>query len=202
MQLILHCSASPFFAFLPCVLFSHSLFFLPHSCFPPQLIIFLSLLIRLCSSHHDQSTSFSFLPFFFHTLPFKVYCLSFVLLQLYIPPTFILCALYTRFNFSHISLSLLGLVVASLDWHWTCSCLNVSWTDSLTDTAFFPAGKLQTVAEKEVKGAVYSMVEFNGKLLASINSTVSAFRVFNKRYKTPVFSWACETCLKTWRKCS
>lgn len=37
----------------------------------------------------------------------------------------------------------------------------------------FPAGKLQTVAEKEVKGAVYSMVEFNGKLLASINSTVS-----------------------------
>ena len=34
-------------------------------------------------------------------------------------------------------------------------------------------GKLQTVAEKEVKGAVYSMVEFNGKLLASINSTVS-----------------------------
>jgi hypothetical protein len=37
----------------------------------------------------------------------------------------------------------------------------------------FLAGKLQTVAEKEVKGAVYSMVEFNGKLLASINSTVS-----------------------------
>lgn len=28
------------------------------------------------------------------------------------------------------------------------------------------------MAEKEVKGAVYSMVEFNGKLLASINSTV------------------------------
>lgn len=40
---------------------------------------------------------------------------------------------------------------------------------------FFPPlslGKLQTVAEKEVKGAVYSIVEFNGKLLASINSTV------------------------------
>ncbi|POI24422.1 hypothetical protein CIB84_011827, partial [Bambusicola thoracicus] len=33
-------------------------------------------------------------------------------------------------------------------------------------------GKLQSLAEKEVKGAVYSMVEFNGKLLASINSTV------------------------------
>uniref|UniRef100_A0A8C1WQ85 DNA damage-binding protein 1 n=1 Tax=Cyprinus carpio TaxID=7962 RepID=A0A8C1WQ85_CYPCA len=36
-------------------------------------------------------------------------------------------------------------------------------------------GKLQTVAEKEVKGAVYSMVEFSGKLLASINSTVRLY---------------------------
>ncbi|XP_078271020.1 DNA damage-binding protein 1-like [Rhinoraja longicauda] len=36
-------------------------------------------------------------------------------------------------------------------------------------------GKLQTVAEKEVKGAAYSMVEFNGKLLASINSTVRLY---------------------------
>ncbi|KAI3377408.1 hypothetical protein L3Q82_008598 [Scortum barcoo] len=36
-------------------------------------------------------------------------------------------------------------------------------------------GKLQTIAEKEVKGAVYSMVEFNGKLLASINSTVRLY---------------------------
>ncbi|XP_052008106.1 DNA damage-binding protein 1 isoform X3 [Xyrauchen texanus] len=36
-------------------------------------------------------------------------------------------------------------------------------------------GKLQTVAEKEVKGAVYSMVEFNSKLLASINSTVRLY---------------------------
>lgn len=36
----------------------------------------------------------------------------------------------------------------------------------------FIPGKLQSLAEKEVKGAVYSMVEFNGKLLASINSTV------------------------------
>ncbi|XP_072277634.1 DNA damage-binding protein 1 [Pyxicephalus adspersus] len=36
-------------------------------------------------------------------------------------------------------------------------------------------GKLQTVAEKEVKGAVYSMVEFNGKLLASMNSTVRLY---------------------------
>ncbi|KAM9409279.1 DNA damage-binding protein 1 [Pholidichthys leucotaenia] len=36
-------------------------------------------------------------------------------------------------------------------------------------------GKLQAVAEKEVKGAVYSMGEFNGKLLASINSTVRLY---------------------------
>lgn len=34
-------------------------------------------------------------------------------------------------------------------------------------------GKLTQVAEKEVKGACYSLLEFNGKLLASINSTVS-----------------------------
>ena len=33
-------------------------------------------------------------------------------------------------------------------------------------------GKLTQVAEKEIKGAGYSLVEFNGKLLASINSTV------------------------------
>ena len=35
----------------------------------------------------------------------------------------------------------------------------------------FP-GKLAQVAEKEIKGAAYTLVEFNGKLLASINSTV------------------------------
>ena len=29
------------------------------------------------------------------------------------------------------------------------------------------------MAEKEIKGAAYTLVEFNGKLLASINSTVS-----------------------------
>ena len=34
-------------------------------------------------------------------------------------------------------------------------------------------GKLTMVAEKEIKGAAYSMVAFNGKLLASVNSTVS-----------------------------
>ncbi|MBN3294965.1 DDB1 protein, partial [Amia calva] len=42
-------------------------------------------------------------------------------------------------------------------------------------TVCYSTGKLQTVAEKEVKGAVYSMVEFNGKLLASINSTVRLY---------------------------
>lgn len=36
-------------------------------------------------------------------------------------------------------------------------------------------GKLQQVAEKEIKGACYSLVEFNGKVLASINSTVRLF---------------------------
>lgn len=42
----------------------------------------------------------------------------------------------------------------------------------------YDEGKLTTVAEKEVKGACYSLVEFNGKLLASINSTVSTLRLF------------------------
>ena len=39
--------------------------------------------------------------------------------------------------------------------------------------AFFTAGKLSQVAEKEIKGAAYSLCEFNGKLLASVNSAVS-----------------------------
>ncbi|XP_075223029.1 DNA damage-binding protein pic [Lycorma delicatula] len=39
----------------------------------------------------------------------------------------------------------------------------------------FQDGKLNQVAEKEIKGACYSLVEFNGKLLASINSTVRLF---------------------------
>lgn len=66
--------------------------------------------------------------------------------------------------------------------------LNVSPTDRLSDAELSPpSGKLQTVAEKEVKGAVYSMVEFNGKLLASINSTVSsaAIPLWGARW----FSW-------------
>ncbi|XP_072033765.1 DNA damage-binding protein 1-like [Amphiura filiformis] len=36
-------------------------------------------------------------------------------------------------------------------------------------------GKLQEVTEKENKGATYSLVEFNGKLLASVNSIVKLF---------------------------
>ncbi|XP_026675017.1 DNA damage-binding protein 1 isoform X2 [Ceratina calcarata] len=36
-------------------------------------------------------------------------------------------------------------------------------------------GKLTQVAEKEIKGSCYSLTEFNGKLLASINSTVRLF---------------------------
>lgn len=39
----------------------------------------------------------------------------------------------------------------------------------------FSEGKLTQVAEKEVKGAVYSLTEFNSKVLASINSTVRLF---------------------------
>lgn len=39
----------------------------------------------------------------------------------------------------------------------------------------FNDGKLNQVAEKDIKGAAYSLVEFNGKLLASINSTVRLF---------------------------
>jgi len=36
-------------------------------------------------------------------------------------------------------------------------------------------GKLTQIAEKEIRGAAYSLVEFNGKLLASINSTVRLY---------------------------
>lgn len=41
--------------------------------------------------------------------------------------------------------------------------------------------KLQQIAEKEIKGACYSMSEFNGKLLASINSTVRLFEWTNEK---------------------
>jgi len=39
-------------------------------------------------------------------------------------------------------------------------------------------GKLSQVAEKEIKGAAYSLCEFNGKLLASVNSAVSCMLCF------------------------
>jgi DNA damage-binding protein 1 len=41
--------------------------------------------------------------------------------------------------------------------------------------------KLLTVAEKEIKGAPYTLAEFNGKLLASINSTVRLFEFTKDR---------------------
>jgi len=43
---------------------------------------------------------------------------------------------------------------------------------------FFIAGKLSQVAEKEIKGAAYSLCEFNGKLLASVNSAVRYIQHF------------------------
>ncbi|GBP22857.1 DNA damage-binding protein 1 [Eumeta japonica] len=42
-------------------------------------------------------------------------------------------------------------------------------------------GKLVQVAEKEIKGGCYTLVEFNGKLLASINSTVRLFEWTSER---------------------
>ncbi|KAL5007237.1 hypothetical protein ScPMuIL_016043 [Solemya velum] len=45
----------------------------------------------------------------------------------------------------------------------------------------FSEGKLSQIAEKEIKGAAYSLVEFNGKLLASINSTVRLFEWTSER---------------------
>lgn len=36
-------------------------------------------------------------------------------------------------------------------------------------------GKLQQVAEKDIKGAPYVLLEFNGKLLTAINSTIRLF---------------------------
>ena len=41
--------------------------------------------------------------------------------------------------------------------------------------------KLLPVAEKEIKGAPYTLAEFNGKLLASINSTVRLFEFTKER---------------------
>jgi hypothetical protein len=46
-----------------------------------------------------------------------------------------------------------------------CSCFIVSIFSLIT-------GKLTQVAEKEVRGAVFSLAEFNGRIAAGINSTV------------------------------
>lgn len=45
----------------------------------------------------------------------------------------------------------------------------------------FNDGKLHQMAEKEIKGACYSLVEFNGKVLASINTTVRLFEWTNDK---------------------
>lgn len=37
-------------------------------------------------------------------------------------------------------------------------------------------GKIQLVAEKEVKGAVYNLNAFNGKLLAGINQKIALYK--------------------------
>ncbi|XP_013398068.1 DNA damage-binding protein 1 isoform X2 [Lingula anatina] len=42
-------------------------------------------------------------------------------------------------------------------------------------------GKLTQIAEKEIKGAAYTLAEFNGKILASINSTVRLFEWTNDK---------------------
>ena len=57
----------------------------------------------------------------------------------------------------------------------------MSWAPYNSVVGTFISGKLVQVAEKEVKGAVYSLVEFNGKVLAGINSTVS--KVISRKIK-------------------
>ncbi|KAL7024575.1 hypothetical protein ACKWTF_013111 [Chironomus riparius] len=42
-------------------------------------------------------------------------------------------------------------------------------------------GKLHQICEKEIKGACYSLVEFNGKVLASINTTVRLYEWTNEK---------------------
>ena len=43
---------------------------------------------------------------------------------------------------------------------------------------YYPSsGKLVQIASKEIKGAVYSLQEFNGKILAGINSSVSYYTI-------------------------
>ena len=50
---------------------------------------------------------------------------------------------------------------------------------------FLITGKLTQVAEKEVKGAVFSLAEFNGKIAAGINSTVCLW-FLTKKLRTAI----------------
>uniref|UniRef100_A0A0N7ZDQ0 DNA damage-binding protein 1 n=1 Tax=Scylla olivacea TaxID=85551 RepID=A0A0N7ZDQ0_SCYOL len=64
----------------------------------------------------------------------------------------------------------------------------------------YAEGKLQQVAEKEIKGACYSLCEFQGKLLASISSTVRLFEWTNERelrLECSHFNNVAALCLKT-----
>merc|ERR1739838_92960 len=64
----------------------------------------------------------------------------------------------------------------------------------------FHDGKLQQVAEKEIRGACYSLCEFQGKLLASISSTVRLFEWTNERelrLECSHFNNVVAICLKT-----
>ena len=62
-----------------------------------------------------------------------------------------------------------------ITWHWSVSLWREYWLNllQLRGSLTSIAGKLMQVAEKDIKGAAYSLCEFNGKLLASVNSTVS-----------------------------
>ncbi|ENN77681.1 hypothetical protein YQE_05832, partial [Dendroctonus ponderosae] len=60
--------------------------------------------------------------------------------------------------------------------------------------------KLMQVSEKEIKGACYSLAEFNGKVLASINSTVRLFEWTTEkelRLECSHFNNIVSLCLKT-----
>jgi hypothetical protein len=56
---------------------------------------------------------------------------------------------------------------------------------------FYFSGKLNQIAEKEIKGAAYTLVEFNGKLLASINSTVREVSTENAVFSVSVLIQTC-----------
>lgn len=134
-----------------------------YSLHPATLFSFhsLSIFIRLCSPPLILSLSFSLLKV--HCSPFLSHLYSSLIIRLRSYSACFPCS----FTFLPACLAQPVFVLIQDD-------ITQIFSVSLTYIKLFiPAGKLQTVAEKEVKGAVYSMVEFNGKLLASINSTVS-----------------------------